>query len=282
MDFSKYGKIEMDYIEASRELERLDVVRNNCKSNICEIIAAVQSLASLVDYECNINEYEVVNKGLDYNVDQIAIRLSSQIDGYKNLALSIGSDISELNNVVQEVTSNNTKEYQKYMKKSKFKVTDVVYYNQYDYGNASYGDDTISNSGCGPTSAAMILSTFLDEEVTPQMACDFSAVNGHLVVGGTEDAFFDDIFNEYGVSYTKEEQTEENIISSLEDGNLIIAHVGPSEFTKSGHFIVLSGLDENGNVIVADPASRRRTELTWSSSYIANIRRGQGMYIVSP
>ena len=282
MDFSKYGKIEMDYIEASREFERLDVVRNNCKSNIYEIIAAVQSLASLVDYECNINEYEVVNKGLDYNVDQIAIRLSSQIDGYKNLALSIGSDISELNNVVQEVTSNNTKEYQKYMKKSKFKVTDVVYYNQYDYGNASYGDDTISNSGCGPTSAAMILSTFLDEEVTPQMACDFSAVNGHLVVGGTEDAFFDDIFNEYGVSYTKEEQTEENIISSLEDGNLIIAHVGPSEFTKSGHFIVLSGLDENGNVIVADPASRRRTELTWSSSYIANIRRGQGMYIVSP
>lgn len=282
MDFSKYGKIEMDYIEASRELERLDVVRNNCKSNIYEIIAAVQSLASLVDYECNINEYEVVNKGLDYNVDQIAIRLSSQIDGYKNLALSIGSDISELNNVVQEVTSNNTKEYQNYLKKSKFKVTDVVYYNQYDYGNASYGDDTISNSGCGPTSAAMILSTFLDEEVTPQMACDFSAVNGHLVVGGTEDAFFDDIFNEYGVSYTKEEQTEENIISSLEDGNLIIAHVGPSEFTKSGHFIVLSGLDENGNVIVADPASRRRTEVTWSSSYIANIRRGQGMYIVSP
>ena len=272
----------MDYIEASRELERLDVVRNNCKSNICEIIAAVQSLASLVDYQCNINEYEVVNKGLDYNVDQIAIRLSSQIDGYKNLALLIGSDISELNNVVQEVTSNNTKEYQKYMKKSKFKVTDVVYYNQYDYGNASYGDDTISNSGCGPTSAAMILSTFLDEEVTPQMACDFSAVNGHLVVGGTEDAFFDDIFNEYGVSYTKEEQTEENIISSLEDGNLIIAHVGPSEFTKSGHFIVLSGLDENGNVIVADPASRQRTAVTWSSSYIANIRRGQGMYIVSP
>ncbi len=282
MDFSKYGKIEMDYIEASRELERLEVVRNNCKSNIHEIIAAVQSLASLVDYQCNINEYEVVNKGLDDNVDQIASRLRSQINGYKSVAISIGSDISELNNVVQEVTSNNTKEYQKYMKKSKFKVTDVVYYNQYDYGNASYGDDTISNSGCGPTSAAMILSTFLDEEVTPQMACDFSAVNGHLVVGGTEDAFFDDIFNEYGVSYTKEEQTEENIISSLEDGNLIIAHVGPSEFTKSGHFIVLSGLDENGNVIVADPASRRRTEVTWSSSYIANIRRGQGMYIVSP
>lgn len=282
MDFSKYGKIEMDYIEASRELERLDVVRNNCKSNIYEIIAAVQSLASLVDYQCNINEYEVVNTGLDYNVDQIATRLRSQINGYKSLALSIGSDISELNNVVQEVTSNNTIDYQKYMKRAKFKVTDVVYYNQYDYGNASYGDDTISNSGCGPTSAAMILSTFLDEEVTPQMACDFSAVNGHLVVGGTEDAFFDDIFNEYGVSYTKEEQTEENIISSLEDGNLIIAHVGPSEFTKSGHFIVLSGLDENGNVIVADPASRRRTEVTWSSSYIANIRRGQGMYIVSP
>lgn len=281
MDFSKYGKIEMDYIEASREVERLEIVRNSCKSNINELISAIQSLAGLVDYECNINAYEVVSVGLDENVDQIILRLNDQITKYKDLALSIESDINELNSVVQEVTVNNTKEYQKYMKKSKFAITDTVYYNQYDYGDARYGEDTIRNSGCGPTCAAMVLSTLLNEEVTPQMACDYSAANGHLVEGGTRDEFFDDIFEEYGVSYVKEEQTEENIISSLENGNLIVAHVGPSKFTTSGHFIVLSGIDEDGKIIVEDPANRERTGITWDSSYIANIRRGRGMYSVS-
>ncbi len=293
MDFSKYGKIEMDYIEASRELERLDVVRNNCKSNICEIIAAVQSLASLVDYQCNINEYEVVNKGLDYNVDQIAIRLSSQIDGYKNLALLIGSDISELNNVVQEVTSNNTKDYQNYMKRAKFGVTDTVYYNQFDYNDVPYryNNDpkdpeyttTIGNSGCGPTCAAIVLSTFLDEEITPITMCEYSISQGDLGVGGTYVKFFDDVLNEYNMDYKKQEQTSSNIIESLEAGNYIIASMGNGTFTNgNGHYIVLTGIDEKGNIIVADPASRPRTATTWQVNIFEEQAKGHKMYVVSP
>lgn len=293
MDFSKYGKIEMDYIEASREVERLEIVRNSCKSNINELISAIQSLAGLVDYECNINAYEVINIGLDENVDQIILRLNDQITRYKDLALSIESDIDELNSVVQEVTVNNTKEYQKYMKKSKFAITDTVYYNQYDYKDVPYryNDDpndseyytTIGNSGCGPTCAAIVLSTFLDEEITPVTMCDYSISKGHLGAGGTSIAFFDDVLNEYNMDYTKKEPTASNIISSLEDGNYIIINMGNGTFTGgAGHYIVLTGIDENGNITIADPASRERTDASWPVSVIENEAKPErNMYCVS-
>ena len=78
MDFSKYGEIEMDYVEAGRELNRLDMVRNSCKYHINDLISDINELAELVDYECNISKYDVVTIGLDYNVDQIRQRLQSQ------------------------------------------------------------------------------------------------------------------------------------------------------------------------------------------------------------
>ena len=110
--------------------------------------------------------------------------------------------------------------------------------------------------------------------------CDYSASLGHLVPGGTELAFFDDVFTEYGVNYKSEEQTTTNIIASLEEGNYVIAYVGPSEFTSKGHFIVLTGLDEYGNVIVADPASRERSSEVYLPSHIEDIRKGE-MYSIS-
>lgn len=280
-DFSTYGKIEMDYIEAGRQLVRLEIVRDEVASTITDAIGAIQKLAGLVGCSCSISVGDVVENNLNANVRAINERMNYEIEGYRKLATDIGADINELNNVVADVVMNNSKEYQTALKKSRLYDKEFVYYNQNDYGDARYGSSTIAISGCGPTSAAMVLSSLLGEEITPQEMCDYSSSNGHLVVGGTEDAFFDDAFADYGVSYVKEEQTEENIIASLEEGNYIIAHVGPSAFTSNGHFIVLEGLDEYGNIIVADPYSRERSSTAWLPSYIADIRRGQGMYSVS-
>ena len=293
MDFSKYGKIEMNYIEAGRELNRLDIVRNSCKSHIIDLISDINELASLVDYECNISKNDVVTIGLDYNVDQIKKKLQSQIEQYKILNFKATTDISELNNVVQEVTSNNTKDYQKYLKRANFVVTDTVYYNQFDYNDVPYryNDDpkdpeyttTIGNSGCGPTCAAIVLSTFLDEEITPITMCEYSISQGDLGVGGTYVKFFDDVLNEYNMDYKKQKQTSSNIIESLEAGNYIIASMGNGTFTNgNGHYIVLTGIDEKGNIIVADPASRQRTDTTWQVNIFEEQAKGHEMYVVSP
>ena len=293
MDFSKYGEIEMDYVEAGRELNRLDMVRNSCKYHINDLISDINELAELVDYECNISKYDVVTIGLDYNVDQIRQRLQSQIDQYKRLAFSINADISELNDIVDSVTYNNTKDYQKHMKRAKFGILDTVYYNQYDYENVPYryNDDpedaeyttTIGNSGCGPTCAAIVLSTFLGEEITPITMCDYSISQGDLGEGGTYIKFFDDVLTEYNMDYKKQEHTSSNIGEALESGNYIIINMGPGDFTKKGHYIVLTGIDENGNVTIADPASRPRTDATWSVDVISGqAKEDREMYVISP
>ncbi len=46
-------------------------------------------------------------------------------------------------------------------------------------------------------------------------------------------------------------------------------------FTKSGHFIVLRGVTEEGKILVADPASVARSNQEWDISIILNeARRG--------
>ena len=37
----------------------------------------------------------------------------------------------------------------------------------------------------------------------------------------------------------------------------------PGDFTSTGHFIVLAGLTEEGEVVVRDPNSAERTGRTW-------------------
>ena len=45
-------------------------------------------------------------------------------------------------------------------------------------------------------------------------------------------------------------------------------------FTSNGHFIVLRGITEDGKVLVADPASYKRSGQEWSMSIILNEARG--------
>ena len=280
-DFSKYGKIEMDYIEAGREIVRLKDVGNDVSSTITDAINAIQELAALVECECSINVSDIVDNNLNANIEAIRQRMIYEIEGYQQLVTDIGGDISELNSVIIDVVNNNSKEYQSSLRKSRLYDKDFVYYYQYDYPNVPYGDSTIYSSGCGPTCAAMILSTLYGESITPQITCDYSASHGYLGEGGTYSSFFGAIFDEYGVAYTTKEQTEDNIISALEEGNIIVANMGPGKFTNGGHYIVLTGINENGEITIKDPASKQKTKETWPANIFEEEKIGS-MYVVSP
>ena len=55
----------------------------------------------------------------------------------------------------------------------------------------------------------------------------------------------------------------DHILSALQSGMPVICAVGPGDFTSTGHFIVLTGVDGNGKVIVNDPNSRENSKKTW-------------------
>ena len=56
---------------------------------------------------------------------------------------------------------------------------------------------------------------------------------------------------------------EEHIMNTLEEGSPIICIMGPGDFTTSGHFIVLTGVDSNGEILVNDPNSLSNSERSW-------------------
>lgn len=154
-----------------------------------------------------------------------------------------------------------------------FHLNEFVYFKQGDYHQMYGRSGTIASSGCGPTSAAMVLTYLTGEKVTPVEAADFSVKNGYRAEGnGTYEALFPAIAKAYGLTCQQQSQTATNVVQSLSDGNVIIAHMGPGEFTSGGHYIVLRETDGNGNVLVADPANPSRNKWYPASIFQAQAR----------
>lgn len=61
----------------------------------------------------------------------------------------------------------------------------------------------------------------------------------------------------------------QRILDALAAGKLVVAIMSEGHFTSSGHFIVLRGV-KDGQIMVADPASYKRSEQLWDLSIILN------------
>lgn len=145
-------------------------------------------------------------------------------------------------------------------------VGTIVYWNQGDFGNYDYGHGcgSIAACGCGPTSVAIVASTFNNRKISPVETTSYVCnVGGCASSGSYFEALAKVLTNTYNIrtSWTNNDQEVVNVLGS---GNaLVIALMGPGTFTSGGHYIVLTGVNSSGQVSVADPASRARTEKKW-------------------
>ena len=160
---------------------------------------------------------------------------------------------------------------------SPYEHGEFVNYYQYNF-HQSYGyGTTIASAGCGPTSMAMVLTYLLGETHDPVEIANWSLERGyHIKDNGTAWSFFPACAKAYGVECTQLSVTRENIINYLKAGKTIIMNVGPGHFTSGGHYIVLRGLTEDGKVIVADPASEKRSSQVWDIDVF--LKEGKGMW----
>lgn len=157
----------------------------------------------------------------------------------------------------------------------------IIYWNQTDYKTDYYSKDvkvasirsdngwaTISSHGCGPTSLAIVLSSFRQTPITPQTVTQQVCQSGGCYSSGTSWDGLKVVAQSYGYK-TEQIWSSANypkVISALSSKNsLVIALMGPGEFTRGGHYIVLTGTSSDGKVSVADPASRQRTQKKWYS-----------------
>lgn len=151
-------------------------------------------------------------------------------------------------------------------------ATTVVYYNQGDerYKDKPYGTDNIGGYGCGPTAMAIVVSSLTGETVDPVEMVKWSYDNGYWAPGGgSYHALIPGAAKAFGLksegSTAKEPQ---RIVDALSSGKLMVALMGKGHFTSGGHFIVLRGVTSGGKILVADPASKKRSEQEWDLSLI--------------
>ena len=72
----------------------------------------------------------------------------------------------------------------------------------------------------------------------------------------------------------------EHIRATLEAGQPIICVMGPGDFTDAGHFLVLTGVDQEGNIILQDPNSVERTKQHWDVQKLMNQMKNLWSYRV--
>lgn len=149
---------------------------------------------------------------------------------------------------------------------------EVVYYSQLDerWRDQPYGTDPIAGYGCGPTSMAIVVSTLAGETVDPPHMAKWASSNGYWCAGnGSYHTLIPGAAKNWGLS-CQGNLTAQDIVDALSSGKLVVALMGKGHFTKGGHFIVLRGVTGSGKILVADPASVKRSNQEWDLSLIMN------------
>lgn len=156
-------------------------------------------------------------------------------------------------------------------------AVNVVYFSQYDtrWKDTAYGrTGTIGRSGCGPTSLAIAISSLGGRTVLPTEVASWAAANGYYVEGaGSRHSLIPDGARHWGIPVKGVGYDWQAVVDALADGKLVIAIMGKGHFTSSGHFIVLRGVTSDGKILVADPASTKRSEQLWNASIITSEAR---------
>lgn len=149
----------------------------------------------------------------------------------------------------------------------------MPYYNQHDshwrdflYG----GTDSISKYGCGPTTAAMIVSAFgnVNGSITPKEMASWSAAYGYFAPkSGSYHEYIPAVLSAFDLivdTVKAEDRTTAHLQELLNNGHICVALMGKGALTKGGHFIIITKQNANGTVAIADPNSYPNTQKDWN------------------
>jgi ABC-type bacteriocin/lantibiotic exporter with double-glycine peptidase domain len=108
--------------------------------------------------------------------------------------------------------------------------------------------------------------------IDPVQMSKWSYENGYWCKGsGSYHALIPDSAKAFGLNVEGCSASEsERIIEALSSGKLVVAIMTKGHFTSNGHFIVLRGVTKEGKILVADPASNKRSKQEWDLSIILN------------
>ena len=151
--------------------------------------------------------------------------------------------------------------------------TGLTYYNQTDYrwknhiyssvGNSS---QTIGTSGCGPTSAAMVVTAIKGTITPPEMGDLFVQYGYRSSNNGTYWSAFRWTADVFDIGY-QECSSLDTAVDLVRNNNYVIVSCANGLFTTGGHFIVIVGI-EGDTLKIYDP-------YLYSGKFDTSTRRGK-------
>ena len=126
--------------------------------------------------------------------------------------------------------------------------------------------------GCGPVTISMLVNSFAktDTPITPIEVADWAVENKlYAIHGGSYHSLIPEALEHYGLNCTSvTDRTAENVTELLKSGHVLIALMGKGSLTDAGHFVVITQLTSDGNVMIADPAKFGNCQKAWSLEQI--------------
>ena len=133
------------------------------------------------------------------------------------------------------------------------------------WGYEKYGEGLMAVNACGPTTLSMVyMGLSGDTSLHPLAMAQLAEEKGFYVEGsGSSWNIMKDLARSIGLDSRSGICDAAHIEEQLRQGHPVVCIMGPGDFTLHGHFIVLTGLDEDGKVILNDSNSRKKSERTW-------------------
>lgn len=149
------------------------------------------------------------------------------------------------------------------------------------WGYEKYSGNFFAASGCGPTTLSMVVVYLThDREASPIAVAKYSKEAGYSVDGsGSSWTLISEGCRHYGVKAKAVALDESRMKAELDEGHPIVVNVGPGDFTDTGHFMVITGYDDEG-FSINDPNSIERSGKRWLFKNISSqIRAVWSMYV---
>ena len=133
------------------------------------------------------------------------------------------------------------------------------------WGYLAYGSDVAGLTACGPVCLSMAgFYLTRDPSFAPDHIIQFASENGYYVPGsGSSWTLISEGGEKLGLDVTEIPLDEDRITRNLQVDNPIICAMGPGDFTTTGHFVVMVGM-EDGKIRINDPNSYANSQQLWS------------------
>lgn len=149
------------------------------------------------------------------------------------------------------------------------------------WGYEKYSGNFFAASGCGPTTLSMVVVYLThNRDASPLAVAKYSKEAGYSVDGsGSSWTLISEGCRHYGVKAKTVALDESRMKAELDEGHPIVVNVGPGDFTDTGHFMVITGYDDEG-FSINDPNSIEKSGKRWLFKNISSqIRAVWSMYV---